>query len=122
MKRVLSAIAVFLILPFSSSWADVGEPATSSFLGIMLSFVAGIFGAVGLAFAFKLYRLTKGGELSAAWQWLAWALSFFALAQILSFLAGAGWVSASPGTVSLLQFGAGLGIALGIARIKKVMS
>jgi hypothetical protein len=122
MKKVLLGSAVFLFLPFSSSWADVGEPASSSFLGIMLSLVAGVLGGVALAFAVKLHRLTKGGELSAAWQWVSSALFFFSAGQVLSFLAGAGWAPASPGTVALLQFGAGLGIVLGIARIKKVMS
>lgn len=122
MKKILFAGLVFLILPFSSGRADTGEGAGGSFWGILFSFAAGILGAVGLAFAFKLYRLTKGGELSAAWQWLSGAFFFFAAAQILSFLAGAGWASVSSGTLSVLQLGTGLGIALGISRIKKVMS
>lgn len=97
-------------------------PEQASFVGILFSLAAGILGAVGLTFAFKVYRLTRGGELSSGWQWLAGAAFFFAAAQILSFLAGAGFAPVSPATLSLLHFGAGLGIAFGLGRIKKVMS
>jgi hypothetical protein len=97
-------------------------PEEASFVGILFSLVAGILGALGLAFAFKVYRLTRGGELSSGWQWLAGAAFFFAAAQILSFLGGAGFAPVSPATLSLLNLGAGLGIALGLGRIKKVMS
>ncbi len=113
---------VFLLFSFSFARADNLVDTAAPFWGIILSLVAGVFGAVGLAFSFKVYRLTRGGELSAGWQWLVAALFLFAASQILSFLSAAGWASVSSTTLSLLQFGAGLGIAFGVARIKKVMS
>jgi len=121
MKTALFTV-VFLLLTFGMARADNLPGTATPFWGIMLSLVAGIFGAVGLAFAFKLYRLTKGGELSTGWQWLAAALFLFAASQLLSFLGAAGFAAVSPTTVSLLQFGAGLGLVFGVARIKKVMS
>jgi hypothetical protein len=113
---------IFLLFASGSAQADNLTNPAAPFWGIILSLVAGIFGAAGLAFAFRVYRLTKGGELAAGWQWLVAALFLFAASQILSFLSSAGWAEVSPTTLSLLQFGAGLGIAFGVARIKKVMS
>ena len=113
---------IFFLFSFGLARADNLADTAAPFWGIVLSLVAGVFGAVGLAFAFKVYRLTRGGELSAGWQWLVAALFLFAASQILSFLSAAGWASVSSTTLSLLQFGAGLGIAFGVARIKKVMS
>jgi hypothetical protein len=121
MKAAVFTFAL-LLFSFGSARADNLPGSAAPFWGIILSLVAGIFGAAGLAFAFRVYRLTKGGELSAGWQWLVAALFLFAASQILSFLSAAGWAEVSPTTLSLLQFGAGLGIAFGVARIKKVMS
>ncbi|MCI0330372.1 MAG: hypothetical protein L0196_05390 [candidate division Zixibacteria bacterium] len=121
MKAVLLTFG-FILLFFGSARADNLPGAAAPFWGIVLSLVAGIFSAFGLAFAFKVYRLTRGGELSAGWQWLAAALLLFAASQLLSFLGAAGFAAVSPTTVSLLQFGAGAGMAFGVARIKKVMS
>lgn len=121
MKRAMLTLGV-LSLSAGPAWADNAPGSAAPFWGILLSLIAGVFGAVGLAFAFKVYRLTRGGELSAGWQWLVAALFLFAASQILSFLSAAGWASVSSTTLSLLQFGAGLGIAFGVSRIKKVMS
>ena len=121
MKAVIFTF-VFFLFCFGSARADNLPGSAAPFWGIILSLVAGILGAAGLAFAFRVYRLTKGGELSAGWQWLVAALFLFAVSQLLSFLSAAGWAEISTTTLSLLQFGAGLGIAFGVARIKKVMS
>lgn len=120
--KALGLLLLLFLFGFSPALADNVAGAESSFWGIMLSLIAGILGTVGLAFAFKVYRLTRGGELSSGWQWLVGALFFFAVSQILSFLVAAGWAAVSATTLSLLQFGAGLGIAFGVSRIKKVMS
>ena len=121
MKKAYLTAGIFLF-SFGPAWADTTPGTAAPFWGILLSLIAGVLGAIGLAFAFKVYRLTKGGELSAGWQWLVAALFLFAASQILSFLSAAGWASVSSTTLSLLQFGAGLGIAFGVSRIKKVMS
>ena len=121
MKAALMTMVIFLF-SFGLARADNLAGTAAPFWGIILSLVAGIFGAVGLAFAFKVYRLTKGGELSTGWQWLVAALFLFAASQVLSFLGAGGFAAVSPTAVSLLQFGVGLGMAFGVSRIKKVMS
>ena len=106
----------WLLLPRSAWATEAVAPLGAVFLGGAGALAVGMAGMV----CFKLYGVLRGGELGTAWQTVAYALFFLAVALVLETISGAGWVSIPAYVTALLKLLGAAGLVLSLLRFAKV--
>ena len=114
--RIGLALAAVGIVP-QTVWAtEAAAPLGAVFLGGTGALAVGAAGIVCL----KLSSVLKGGDLGAAWQAVAYALMFMAVALVLESVVQAGWLAVPPYVTAVVKVLGALGLMLSLTRFAKV--
>jgi hypothetical protein len=105
-----------LLVP-TAAWAtEATLPLGAVFLGGAGAAAVGFAGFVCL----RLYAVLKGGDLGAAWQTVAYALLFLAVALVLETVVSAGWLTVPTYVTGLLKLLGAAGLVMSFLRFAKV--
>jgi len=114
--RIGLALAAVGLAPQMACATEAAAPLGAVFLSGTGALAVGAAGIVCL----RLYSVLKGGDLGAAWQTVAYALFFLAVALILEAVAAAGWLSVPPHVTALVRVLGAAGLLLSLMRFAKV--